>query len=46
MAVGRAGMRLSVGPLLYLWDRPGVFAFYRELAGLPVDIVYLGAVVC
>ena len=39
-------MRLSVGPLLYYWDRPGVFAFYRQLAGMDVDIVYLGEVVC
>lgn len=39
-------MRLSVGPILYLWEREAVFAFYREVCGLPVDIVYLGEVVC
>lgn len=39
-------MKLSVGPLLYYWERPAVFAFYRALAPAPVDTVYLGEVVC
>lgn len=39
-------MKLSVGPLLYYWQRADVFAFYRALASAPVDCVYLGEVVC
>lgn len=39
-------MKLSVGPLLYYWERSDVFAFYRALAPAPVDSVYLGEVVC
>ncbi len=39
-------MKLSVGPLLYHWTRPQVFAFYRALLCQPVDSVYLGEVVC
>jgi collagenase-like PrtC family protease len=39
-------MKLAVGPLLYLWDRAFALRFYAELCEVPVDIVYLGEVVC
>ena len=38
--------RLSLGPLQYYWPREQVFAFYQEMAGAPVEIVYLGETVC
>lgn len=39
-------MRLSLGPILYYWDRETVLDFYAQVERWPVDIVYLGEVVC
>lgn len=39
-------MKLALGPLLYLWSRDDVLAFYKAARDWPVDIVYLGEVVC
>ena len=39
-------MKLALGPVLYYWDRDTMFGFYDEMAGAPVDIVYLGETVC
>lgn len=39
-------VRLALGPLLYYWPRADVEAFYAAAGASPVDIVYLGEVVC
>ena len=38
--------RLALGPVLYFWSRDDLFRFYREIAELPLDTVYLGETVC
>jgi len=39
-------VKLSLGPILYYWERERVLDFYAQVADWPVDIVYLGEVVC
>ena len=39
-------MNLSLGPVLYDWSREDLLSFYDEVADYPVDIVYIGEVVC
>lgn len=38
--------RLSLGPVLYYWPREQLYAFYQAIAQTPIDIVYLGEVIC
>ena len=39
-------MKLSIGPILYFWERDRVLDFYQAAADSPADIVYLGEVIC
>jgi collagenase-like PrtC family protease len=39
-------MKLALGPVQYYWPRDTVRDFYEEIARTPVDIVYLGEVIC
>jgi len=39
-------VKLSIGPLPYFWERKQVLDFYQQVAACPVEIVYLGEVIC
>lgn len=39
-------MKISLGPIQYYWPAEKIKDFYQQVAGWPVDIVYLGEVVC
>ena len=39
-------MEIALGPVLFEWKRAEVIKFYEEVAGMDVDRVYLGEVVC
>jgi len=38
--------QLSLAPLAYYWSKAETLAFYRDVMAWPLDIVYLGEVVC
>ncbi len=40
------GMKLSVGPISYFWERQRVLDFYQQAADCTAEIVYLGEVIC
>lgn len=39
-------MKLSLGPVLFYWDRQQLLDFYADMAELPLDVIYLGETVC
>ena len=39
-------MKLSLGPVLFYWDRQQTLDFYADMANMPLDVIYLGETVC
>ncbi len=39
-------MKVALGPIYFYWSKQQVYDFYQCIAQSPVDIVYLGEVVC
>lgn len=43
---GEANMKLSLGPVLFYWERKKLLDFYADMARQPLDVIYLGETVC
>jgi len=39
-------VKLSLGPIPFLWEKNRIISFYEEMAGTSVSVVYIGEVVC
>ncbi|MEK7280232.1 MAG: U32 family peptidase, partial [Nitrospirota bacterium] len=39
-------MKISLGPIPYLWGPETQLKFYREVAKSPIDDIFLGEVIC
>ncbi len=39
-------MKLSLGPIPFLWEKNRIISFYKDIARTSVSIVYIGEVVC
>ena len=39
-------MKLTLGPIPFLWEKNRIISFYKEIAETPVSVVYVGEVVC
>ncbi|MDM8349990.1 U32 family peptidase [Pseudomonas sp. sp1636] len=39
-------MKLSLGPVLFFWNREKLLDFYAAMAEQPLDVIYLGETVC
>ncbi len=39
-------MKMTLGPIPYFWKREAVHEFYEAAATWPVDVVYLGEIIC
>ena len=39
-------MKITLGPIPFLWEKERILSFYKEVSATPVSTVYLGEVVC
>ncbi len=39
-------MKLTLGPVLFDWSRDELIRFYEEVAGMDIDRIYIGEVIC
>lgn len=39
-------MKLSLGPVLFYWEKQQLRDFYAQMSALPLDVIYLGETVC